>query len=172
MTCPPPAWVRLGGCSSRFDCSLLTRAVDRKEHVTSVEEIMNALKAHDLTRSLRAASELGGSRCSPWPATWICGTGACRPMVWNRPGGPDDRSVRAEDRGMGERSGGKVRADLAFDKLRGLGFADHERTVRRAVGGGKAQQPAGTTASVPTVVAGAGRVGPGLRVTGRLSADR
>ena len=32
-----------------------------------------------------------------------------------------------------ERSEGKIRADVAFKRLRGLGFAGSERTVRRAV---------------------------------------
>jgi len=50
VACPG---VRLGGCSFRFDCSVLTRAVDRKEPVKSVEETMNVLEAYDLTRSLR-----------------------------------------------------------------------------------------------------------------------
>ncbi len=42
-----------------------------------------------------------------------------------------------------ERSGGKIRADRAFDKLKALGFAGSERTVRRAVAEVKANHRRG-----------------------------
>ena len=47
--------------------------------------------------------------------------------------GADYRSVAADDKGAGRRSHAKIRADRAFDKLKALGFAGSQRTVRRAV---------------------------------------
>src|SRR5215213_10618149 len=123
-----------GGRSSRFDCSVLTRAVDRKEPVKSVEETMNVLEAYDLTRSLRAAGELAG-----------CSMNTVARYVDLRDRGllPDGVEPPRRDRVIDpfmakieewvERSNGKVRADVAFDKLAGLGFGGSERTVRRAV---------------------------------------
>jgi len=102
--------------------------------VKSVEETMNVLEAYDLTRSLRAASELAG-----------CSMNTVARYVDLRDRGLLPRGVepvrreRVIDPFMPkieewvERSSGKVRADVAFDKLAGLGFGGSERTVRRAV---------------------------------------
>jgi len=100
----------------------------------SVEETMNILEAYDLTRSCTAAAGLAG-----------CSHHTVARYVQLREQGllPDGvepaRRERVVDPFMGkieewvDRSGGKVRADVAFDKLRGLGFDGSERTVRRAV---------------------------------------
>jgi hypothetical protein len=44
---------------------------------------------------------------------------------------------------MVERSGGKLRADVAHDKLLGLGYAGSERSTRRAVAEAKRAYRAG-----------------------------
>jgi transposase len=102
--------------------------------VKSREEIMEILEAFDLTRSLRDAGELAG--CSHHTvAHWVAKRDAGELPT---PGEPARRE-RIIDRWMPkieewvERSDGKVRADVVFDKLRGLGFEGSERTVRRAV---------------------------------------
>jgi hypothetical protein len=100
----------------------------------SREEIMEILEAFDLTRSLRDAGELAG--CSHHTvARWVQRR---EEGTLPTPGEPARRE-RIIDRWMPkieewvERSDGKVRADVAFDKLRALGFDGSERTVRRAV---------------------------------------
>jgi transposase len=101
--------------------------------VKSREEIMNILEAFDLTGSRRSAGELAG--CSHHTvAAWVA----------KRDAGelPDDGCERRERiidpflpkvEEWVERSDGRIRADVAFDKLRALGFDGSERTVRRAV---------------------------------------
>ena len=91
------------------------------------------LEAFDLTGSLRDAGELAG--CSHHTvAAYV----AKRDVGELAGDGPRRRS-RIIDPWMGkieewvERSGAKIRADRAFDKLKALGFAGSERTVRRAV---------------------------------------
>lgn len=99
----------------------------------SREEIMNILEAFDLTGSLRDAGELAG----------VSHHTVARYVELRDAGGlPDDGPQRREriiDPFLAkieewvERSDGKVRADVAFDKLTALGFDGSERTVRRAV---------------------------------------
>lgn len=95
---------------------------------------MNVLEAYDLTRSLRAASELAG--CS---AHTVARYVELRDRGLLPDGVEPPRRERVIDPFMPkieewvERSNGKVRADVAFDKLTGLGFDGSERTVRRAV---------------------------------------
>lgn len=100
----------------------------------SREEIMLILEAFDLTDSFRDAAELAG--CSHHTvAAWVAKRDA---GVLPAPGEPV-RRVRIIDGFLPkieewvERSYGKVRADVVFDKLRGLGFVGSERTTRRAV---------------------------------------
>jgi hypothetical protein len=87
--------------------------IEQEEQVKSREEIMEILEAFDLTGSFRDVGEL-----------------------------PDDGPQRRErivDPFLGkieewvERSAGKIRADVAFGKLKALGYSGSERTVRRAV---------------------------------------
>jgi transposase len=117
--------------------------VDQEEQVKSREEIMEILEAFDLTQSFRDAGELAG--CSHHTvAHWVAKRDA---------GGlPGDGAVRRErliDPFMAkieewvERSDGKVRADVAFDKLAALGFDGSDRTVRRAVAEVKANHRRG-----------------------------
>lgn len=109
----------------------------------SREEIMKILEAFDLTGSFRDAGELAG--CSHHTvAYWVA----------KRDAGelPDDGPQRREriiDPFMGkieewvDRSEGKIRADVVFDKLDPLGYDGSERTVRRAVAEVKANHRRG-----------------------------
>jgi hypothetical protein len=101
--------------------------------VKSAEEIMQILEAYDLTGSYRDAAELAGcshhtvahyvaareeGRLSP-------GRGQRRPMLI------DSFLPKLEE--WVERSRGKIRADVAHDKLVALGYTGSERTTRRVV---------------------------------------
>ena len=99
----------------------------------SREEIMEILEAFDLTGSFRDAGEMAG-----------CSHHTVAVSVARRDAGelPDDGPQRREriiDPFLGkieewvERSDGRIRVDVAFDKLVALGYAGSERTVRRAV---------------------------------------
>lgn len=97
----------------------------------SAEEIMNMLEAFDLTGSLRGASELSGvshhtvARYVAARDSGVADAGVTRPMLI------DEFLPKVEE--WIERSNGKLRADVAHDKLVALGFAGSERTTRRAV---------------------------------------
>ena len=97
----------------------------------SAEEIMNMLDAFDLTGSLRDAGELAGvshHTVARYVAVRDSGLAVCgvrRPMLI------DEFLPKVEE--WVERSTGKVRADVAHDKLLALGFTGSERTTRRAV---------------------------------------
>ena len=99
----------------------------------SREEIMEILEAFDLTGSFRDAGELAG--CSHHT---VAGYVARRDAGELPDDGPQCRG-RIIDPFLGkieewvERSAGKIRADVAFDKLEALGYSGSERTVRRAV---------------------------------------
>jgi transposase len=101
--------------------------------VKSAEEIMEILEGFDLTASYRDAAELAG--CSPntvaryvaarEAGTLVPGRAAPRPSVI------DEFLPKLEE--FVERSEGKIRADVAHDKIVAMGFAGSERTTRRAV---------------------------------------
>ena len=99
---------------------------------------MNILEAFDLCGSLRDAGELAG--CSHHTvAAWVIKRDAGELPDE----GPQQRArfidpFLAKIEEWVERSDGRVRADVAFDKLRVLGFDGSERTVRRAVAAVKA----------------------------------
>jgi hypothetical protein len=100
--------------------------------VKSAEEIMNMLEAFDLTGSLRDAGELAG--CSHhtvagYVAAREAGALSARPAP--RVQLVDAYLEKVEE--WVERSKGKIRADVAHDKLVALGYAGSERTSRRAV---------------------------------------
>jgi hypothetical protein len=110
--------------------------------VKSAEEIMNILEAYDLTGSLRDAAELAG--CSHHTvARYVAerdrgrapGAGACRAGVI------DEFLLKLEE--LVERSKGKIRADVAHEKITAMGYAGSERTTRRAVARLKAAWRAG-----------------------------
>lgn len=105
-------------CSPRFDWWLTDQLADREEQVKSYEEIMEILEAYDLTGSLWAAAELAG--CSHHTVD--------RPVKRRDAGllpGRDRKVERSKlvDRFLPqveewvERSGGKIRADVVFDKF-------------------------------------------------------
>ena len=108
----------------------------------SAEEIMEILDAYDLTGSFRDAGELAD--CSHH-------TVARYVAVRDAGGRVDKAAARAQliDEFLPkveewvERSGGKIRADVAHEKLLALGFTGSERTTRRAVAGVKRNYRAG-----------------------------
>jgi hypothetical protein len=111
--------------------------------VKSAEEIMNILEAYDLTGSLRDAAELAG--CSHHTvARYVAerergravGAGAQRPSLVIGGFLP-----KLEE--LVERSKGRVRADVAHEKITAMGYAGSERTTRRAVARLKAAYQAG-----------------------------
>lgn len=104
----------------------------------SYEEVMEILEAFDLTRSYRDAAELAG--CSHHTVKhWVDQRDAGELPVPNetveRPKLIDPFLAKVEE--WVERSEGKIRADVAFERLRAVGFVGSERTVRRAVAGVK-----------------------------------
>jgi hypothetical protein len=110
--------------------------------VKSAEEIMKILEAYDLTGSLRDAAELAG--CSHHTvARYVAerekgrapGAGA------RRPGVVDGFLPKLEE--LVDRSKGKIRADVAHEKITAMGYAGSERTTRRAVAELKAAWNAG-----------------------------
>jgi transposase len=110
--------------------------------VKSAEEIMNILEAYDLTGSLRDAAELAG--CSHHTvARYVAGRerGMAPGARARRPGVIDPFLPKLEE--LVDRSKGKVRADVAHDKIAAMGFDGSERTTRRAVAGLKAAWHAG-----------------------------
>jgi len=111
--------------------------------VKSAEEIMNILEAYDLTGSLRDAAELPG--CSHHTvARYVAGREQGRAV----PGGPARRAsvtdpFLAKLEELVDRSKGKIRADVAHDKITAMGYAGSERTTRRTVAQIKAAWHAG-----------------------------
>lgn len=103
----------------------------------SQEEIMEILEAYDLTGSFRMAAQLSG-----------CDHHTVSRYVALREGGHGLQDGRANRRKVIEeylpkieewieRSGGKLRADVAHEKLIALGYEGSERTTRRAVSAAK-----------------------------------
>ena len=106
----------------------------RKGHaLKSVEGIMEILEAYDLTRSLRAAAELAG--CSHHTVErYVAAREAGRLVVDQpvvRPMLIDEFLPKVEE--WVQNSFGKIRADVAHEKLLALGYLGSERTTRRAV---------------------------------------
>ena len=109
----------------------------------SAEEIMEILEAYDLTGSLRDAAELAG--CSHHTVAQYV---AARERGELMPGRAERREMlvdpyRAKLEEWVDRSRGKVRADVAHEKLIALGYTGSERTTRRAVAEVKAVYRAG-----------------------------
>lgn len=98
----------------------------------SAEEIMEILDAYDLTGSLRDAGELAG--CSHHTVKHYVerrAAGGELDKAATRPQLIDEHLPKVEE--WVERSHGKVRADVAHEKLVALGYKGSERTTRRAV---------------------------------------
>ena len=109
----------------------------------SAEEIMEILEAYDLTGSLRDAAELAG--CSHHTVASLV---AARERGELTPGGAERRDMlvdpyREKLEEWVDRSRGKVRADVAHEKLIPLGYTGSERTTRRAVAEAKTAYWAG-----------------------------
>ena len=100
----------------------------------SREKVMNMLEAFDLTGSFRDAGELAG--CSHHTVAAYVAKRDAGELAGDGP----RRRERIIDPWLAkieewvERSHGKIRADVAFEKLCALGFEGSERTVRRAAG--------------------------------------
>lgn len=110
----------------------------------SYEEIMEILEAFDLTGSFRAAGELAG--CShhtveAYVARRDAGVLPSQFVEVERAKLIDPFLPKLEE--WVERSRGKIRGDVVFDKLGPLGFEGSGRTVRRALGRVKANYRAG-----------------------------
>jgi hypothetical protein len=110
----------------------------------SYEEIMEILEAFDLTGSFRAAGELAG-----------CSHHTVEHYVALRDAGQLPNGLEPVEREKlidpflekleewVERSRGKIRGDVVFDKLQALGYAGSDRTVRRALAAVKLNYRAG-----------------------------
>jgi len=99
--------------------------------VKHAEEIMNILEAFDLTRSFESAARLAG--CDPKTvAYWVArrDAGELSPVAAPRDQLIDAYVDKLEE--WMEASHGKIRADVAHDKLVAMGYEGSERTTRRA----------------------------------------
>ena len=93
---------------------------------------MEILEAYDLTGSYRDAAELVGCdhhTVARYVAARRAGGLASSPLAWEQL--IDPHLAKLEE--WVERSHGKLRADIAHDKLGALGYRGSERTTRRAV---------------------------------------
>ncbi len=96
------------------------------------EEIMRILEAFDLTQSYRAAGELAGCdhhTAAYWVARRDAGELTATPV--RRPQLIDEFLPKLEE--WMEASHGKIRADVAHDKLEAMDYVGSDRTTRRAV---------------------------------------
>lgn len=104
------------------------------------KEVMEILEAYDLAGSLRGAAELAGcdhKTVAHWVHQRELAAGTVPVAERVRPVmGPVFREKIDE---LVERSGGKIRADVAHDKLIALGYEGSERTTRRWVADAKRQ---------------------------------
>ena len=108
----------------------------------SAEEIMEIFEAFDLTRSFRDAAELAGCdhhTVAHWVGRRERGELTGRPVPRSQL--IDPYLEKLEE--WVEESKGKVRADVAHDKLIALGYTGSERTSRRAVAAAKRTYAAG-----------------------------
>jgi transposase len=100
--------------------------------VKHAEEIMEILEAFDLTQSYRDAGELAGCDHKT-VAHWVARRDAGELTATAE---PRDRLIApylAKLEEWMDQSSGKVRADVAHDKLVVMGYTGSERTTRRAV---------------------------------------
>src|SRR5215475_7964793 len=128
--------LRLPGVGSLLGCAERRQPLFRhpgEGWLKSTEEIMEILEAYDLTGSLRDAAELAG--CSHHTVAGYVQSreeGRLTPgRAQRRPMLVDEFLPKVEE--WVERSKGKLRADVAHEKLLALGYTGSERTTRRAV---------------------------------------
>ena len=96
------------------------------------EEIVEVLEAFDLTQSYGMRRSWRDVLPARLPVTWHCGSReGCECGPCSAPGWSDPYLEKVEE--WVDASRGKVRADVAYQKLVGMGFQGSERTVRRAV---------------------------------------
>lgn len=91
---------------------------------------MEILEAFDLTRCAWSAAQLVG--CDPKTVTAyvaVRDVGADPLVRPRRPRGVDPFLAKLEE--LVDRSQGKIRADVAHDRLVAMGFAGSDRTTRR-----------------------------------------
>jgi transposase len=97
------------------------------------EEVMEILEAYDLTGTLRGAAELSGcdhKTVAHWVAARDAAGGGLPVAVRSRPA-VDAFAAKIEE--WVGRSRGKIRADVAHQRLVAMGYMGSERTTRRAV---------------------------------------
>ncbi|MDD0858045.1 hypothetical protein NHF46_10180 [Arthrobacter alpinus] len=95
-------------------------------------EIMEILEAYDLTKSFRAAAVLAG--CSHHTvAKHVAARTAGKPMAEPvaREKCTDEYLPKIEE--LVDKTRGRIRADVAHQKLVGMGFEGSERSTRRAM---------------------------------------
>jgi transposase len=112
--------------------AVLTRRRPEEGPLKSDEEIMEILEAFDLTESLRDAAELAD--CSHNTVAHFVAlreAGGLTDLPAARPQLVDEYLPKVEE--WMERSKGKIRGDVAHDKLVAMGYLGSERTTRRAV---------------------------------------
>lgn len=135
--------------------------IDRDEQVKSREQIMQMLEAFDLTHSFRDAAELAG--CSHHTvADWVAKRDA---GLLPAPGEPVRRERMIDPflpkiEEWVERSNGKVRADVVFDKLRVPGLRRVGPHRSPSCRGGEGLASAGNAVGVSALDSQAGDVGP------------
>lgn len=103
----------------------------------SSEEVMEILEAYDLTGTLRGAALLAGcdhKTVAQWVAVRDAAGGGLLVSVRPRPR-VDAFAGKIEE--WVDRSHGRIRADVAHEKLVGMGYMGSERTTRRAVAAAK-----------------------------------
>jgi transposase len=102
------------------------------------EEVMEILEAYDLTGSLRGAGKLAGcdhKTVAHWVSQRELAAGVTPVAERHRPAMGE--LFRAKIDELVERSSGKIRADVAHDKLVALGYDGSSRTTRRWVADAK-----------------------------------
>jgi transposase len=104
------------------------------------EEVVEILEAYDLTGSLRGAAKLAGcdhKTVAHWVRQRELAAGTALAAERKRPAMGPLFAAKIDE--LVERSGGKIRADAAHDKLVGIGYEGSERTTRRWVADAKRQ---------------------------------
>jgi transposase len=121
-------------CSDRLYPVGVFKRVWLEAMVKKAEEVMQILEAYDATRSLRAAAELAGCDHKT-VAHWVRVRNA---LAEDGPVAERKRPVmgavfRAKIDEMVASTRGRIRADVAHDRLAGIGYQGSERTTRRWV---------------------------------------